>query len=323
MTTECSRTLAYAIEDSATDAYIDLAQSLSFTNRKLYRQGRCYYIQKIQWMSGNSLTGGSLASKLTLNTLPMGWVVRNSWVKAFALWKQMNKSVLSDNPSVQGKWADFKVFFDVNHANGDWGSAGPTLNLKPFTGDQDGAQFINDGEWYMSDYVTPQHDVVQATGVEAPADKFKCHMLGADIPDPADATEFKSVGIVNGYQDTRARVQIAPDVPATMSTNWMTQLTDEGGQDPELADVIEDANDAPPYDLDEYPGGATNWNKGVIQTTMLATATNQVDKDIGFCVPLGLLKVTRTLINNTNGGVLLITVAPGNYHGVMATEMKQ
>lgn len=319
MTTECSRTLTFSVEDSATDAYIDLAQSLSFTNRKLYRQGRCYYIQKIQWISGGAITIGN-SSNVTLSTLPMGWVVRNSWVKAFALWKQMNKSVLADNPSVQGKWADFKVFFDINHTAGGWGSAGPTLNLKPLTADQDGVQFIDDGEWYMSDYVTPQHDVVQATGVEKPADTFKGHMLGADVD--VDG-EHSSVGIVNGYQDTRARVQIAPDVPATMSTNWMTQLTDEGGQDPELADLIEDANDAPPYDLDEYPGGATNWNKGVIQTTMATTVSNQVDKDIGFCVPLGLLKVQRAVVNNTSPGILMITVAPGNYHGVMATEMKQ
>ena len=43
-----------------------------------------------------------------------------------------------------------------------------------------------------------------------------------------------------------------------MSTSFFNLLTDSGSQEPELADVIEDENDEPPYDQDEYPGGGVN-----------------------------------------------------------------
>jgi hypothetical protein len=317
MPTECERTFAFAITDSNTANFIDLAQCLSAVNRRLYRQGKCYYIQKIQWLSASSLTGTNTSSKVSLMTVPYNWVSRNAWVKAFNLWKQMNKNVLDDNKSVQGKWADFKVMFDTDHYAGGVDSAGPTLNMLPFDGS---SATVDPGEWYMGRYVSPQHDVNPTTGEPLDADEYYCHMLGAD---QGSQGAYGSVGIINGYQDTRARVQVAPDVPATMSTNWMTELTDLGGQDPELADIIEDANDAPPYDLDEYPGGATNFNGGVIQTQMICTVNNQIEKDIGFPVPFGLLKINRSLVNDDNGGVLLITLAPGKYHGVMATEVKQ
>ena len=148
-------------------------------------------------------------------------------------------------------------------------------------------------------------------------------MLGDDVAGTADEP-IASGGIINAYQNTRAQVRTGtPEVPAAMSTSWMTTLTDDGSQEPELADVLEDANDAPPYDTDEYPGGATNFNGGVIQTQMICTLYNQIDKDGGFPVPFGLLKVNRSLVDDDSGGVLLITMTPGKYHGVMTTEVKQ
>lgn len=319
MTVECERTFAFPITDSNTFQYIDLAQCLSKVNRKLYRQGRCYYISKIQWLSGSALAGGATSSKLSLCTLPYNWVMRNAWVKSFNLWKTMQKKVLKDNPSVLGKWADYKVFFDAIHQQGGFGANGPTLNLVPMDCATD---VVDPGEWFMSTFVLPQHDVTPATGVVLPADEFKVHMLGPDVGGPLP-TALQSGGIIKMYEDTRARVQIAPDVPADMSLNWGTQLTDDGSQEPELADLIEDSNDNPPYDLDEYPGGATNFFGGIIQTQMVCTVANQVDKDGGFPVPLGLIKVNRSLINDDNGGILILTLLPGEYQGVHATGVKQ
>ena len=57
---------------------------------------------------------------------------------------------------------------------------------------------------------------------------------------------------------------------------------------------------------------------------MICTVTNQVDKDFGgFPVPLGLLKVNRSTVDSDLPGMLILTLAPGNYHGVMSTEMRQ
>jgi hypothetical protein len=287
--------------------YIDLAQCESFVNRRLYPQGHNYYISRVTFINA---TGGSCS----IATLPDTWVTANAWVKAKALWNTMNKGVLADNPSIKGKWADFKVFFDKVHYDGGYTSAGPTLNILPI--DMANAE-IEPGEWYMSTYVSPQHDVNAGTGVELPADEYKAHMLG---PDSGAAGSRGSAGIIAGYEATRARVQIAPDVPADMQTNWMTELSDLGGQDPELANVLEDANDNPPYDLDEYPGGATNFIGGVPQTALVTSTSLVVEKDIGFKVPLGLLKVMHV---SQGTGNLIIHLTPGHHKGVMCTEVKQ
>ncbi len=319
MSVQCVRTLAFGVVDSATPAYIDLSQCLSMVNRKLYPQGRCYYISKIQWLSGNSLTGGANSSKVTLTTLPYNWVTRNAWVKSKALWTSMQDRVLKDNPSIAGKWRDYKVFMDLAHQQGGTASSGPLLNLKPVDGAFAAA---GDGEWNMSTLVLPQHDVDPATGIVLAADEFEVHMSGGDNGGPLPAA-LASGGIIKMYQDTRARQNQAPLVPGDMSESWGTQLTDSGSQDPELADLIDAENDLPPYDNDAYPGGGANFDGGVIQTQMIATASNQVDKDIGFPVPLGLIRVERALVENTNGGVLLLTLAEGTTAGVHTTEVGQ
>lgn len=289
-------------------AYIDLAQCLSAVNRRLYSQGKDYYISRIVYSNAG---GGSFG----LVTLPDTWVTANAWVKAKALWHTMNKGVLKDNPSVQGKWADFKVFMDKDHyEDGTVSSTGTTINLLPVDASNTG---VRTGEWYYGRYVEPQHDVVQATGVEKPADEYYCHMMGDDS---GSAGAYNSVAIIKGYATTRARVQVAPDVPTGMQDNWMTALSDLGGQDPELANVLEDANDNPPYDIDDYVGGDSNFAGGSFQSLMTATVTNPVDKEVGFRVPLGLLKIIN---NSSSTGFVTLYLTPGHYKGVLASEVKQ
>lgn len=291
--------------------YIDIAQCASMVNRRLYRQGRCYYVSKITAVMAG---GGSI----TLCTLPDTWVISNAWVKAFNLWKSMQNRVLKDNPSVKGKWRDFKVFFDPAHVNGGFGASGPTDNLKP--SDCAGTE-IKDGEWNMSTLVLPQHDVDPATGVVLAADEFEVHMIGADVGGPLPAN-LTSGGIVKMYQDTRARQNQDPLVPGTMPDSWGTQLTDSGSQDPELADLIDAENDLPPYDNDEYPGGGGNFDGGCIQSILMSTATLPIDKDLGFKVPLGLIKVGWQ-VESYAGVFLKIDLVPGNYKGLLATKVKQ
>ena len=61
------------------------------------------------------------------------------------------------------------------------------------------------------------------------------------------------------YADSRAAVNPdQPNVPAGMATSFFNLLTDSGSQEPELATVIEQEGDNPPYDLLNYPGGSAN-----------------------------------------------------------------
>ncbi len=301
--------------------YVDIPQSLSKVNRKLYRQGMCMYIHSVVARLPNT-TGPSF---LDIQTIPDTWVANNAWVKAYSLWSEMNQKVLRDNPSVQGKWADFKTLFDKAHYAGGVGPAGPTLNLLPM----DGAGNVYDaGEWATSELAMPQHEVVQATGLPKAADLFYTHMLGADDGDTDPGSFLNSGGIINMYQDTRARVVEAPVVPNEMSTNWGTLLTDDGSQEPELAEIIEDESDDPPYSLTKYPGsGTATADEGTYQVPLMTVKDNfpLVSSFNGFLAPLGLLKLTFTHAEGESGSAydLWINLVPGKYHGVHAVPMGQ
>ncbi len=300
--------------------YIDIAQCLSFVNRRQYEQGKCYYVESVKIGLNQAIADTGVIGTALL-TIPDTWVTANAWVKAKALWDQMNQKVLEDNPSVQGKWAQFITFMDVAHQNGGSGTAGPNLNLLP---KDSGNNSINTGEWAVSEYVFPQHTVNTTTGAPLAADEATCHMLGDDDGDVTAGT-LASGGIIASYQDTRARVQIAPDVPADMSISWMTLLTDDGSQEPELADVIEAANDEPPYDRDDYVGGAANWSLPVNMGTSLVGLYSPEDTLMGFKVPLGLIKVSCNESVSTNNPTMLIELklAKGHYKGVAATAVRQ
>lgn len=150
-------------------------------------------------------------------------------------------------------------------------------------------------------------------------------MLGADDGDVTAGT-LASGGIIAAYEDTRARVQIAPDVPSDMSENWMTLLTDDGSQEPELADIIEAANDSPPYDLDEYTGGAGNWSKPSLAGMAMLNPYAPDDVISGFAVPLGLIRLGFTGTGTSAGSsqvAIELKLAKGHYKGLAATEMRQ
>ncbi len=311
----------FVIPDGNQTKYIDLAQCASAVNRRLYEQGKCYYVSRVSCVSYATFTGAVTSGGLGLSTLPDNWVTANAWVKSKALWKSMQNRVLKDNPSIAGKWHDYKVYMDLAHQQGGTAASGPTLNLIPFS-TQSGN--VNLGEWNMSTLVLPEHDVDPATGVVLPADEFEVHMMGDDNGGPLPAN-LASGGIIKMYQETRARQQQEPLVPAGMAENWGTQLTDSGSQDPELADIIDAENDLPPYDNDDYPGGDNNFNTGVLQSSMIVTSSILSDKDIGFKVPLGLIKVTSSTSGDGSGSGFLLTLhlTPGSYKGLMATEVKQ
>lgn len=295
---------------SSVISYVDLAQCASAVNRRLYAQGKNYYVSRVVMISSAS------ASQAILSTLPDNWVTANAWVKSKALWTSMQNRVLKDNPSIAGKWRDYKVFFDLPHQQGGTASSGPTLNLIPI--DLVGTA-VRTGEWNMSTLVLPQHDVDPTTGVVLAADEFEVHMMGDNNGGPLPAA-LVSGGIIKMYQDTRARQNQAPLVPGDMAESWGTQLTDSGSQDPELADLIDAENDLPPYDNDQYVGGDGNFIAGNPQAALSTTTTLLVDKERGFKVPLGLIKIVS---DGSAGTQLIIYLAPGDHKGLACTEMRQ
>jgi hypothetical protein len=304
------------------NSYCDVFRDLSAINRKLFRQGHSLVIERAEFISNYD---PALVDSVVVRAFTAGetWPVHNAHVKAKAMWDEMNELVLEDNPSVKGKWHDFKVYLDDHMHAG-------VINA-PYSAS--GA--VGLGEWDYLKFVMPEHDVNPGTGEPVPADETFAHLVG---PDVGVIGAYDSVGLVKAYGLSRATVQdVDPNVPAAFGTSFFNLLTDSGSQEPELANVIEDANDQPPYDVDAYPGGATNC-PGVISYAEIGAST--IGSPLGMLSPFvaqcGLIKFDVSAYKNgleipfpesTPGtpGLLgiVLTVAAGKYKGVAAIPMGQ
>jgi len=291
--------------------FVDVARDLSRANRRFYEQNRNYVIRGITYIMPQTAAADAKGF-FTVSTAANNWCVQNAHVKGEALWNQMNQLVLDDNPSIRGRWAGFRVQLSSNMLVAN------TLN--PVAGD-----FVTPllaGEWNYSTFVMPQHEVDPATGLPLAAEEFTPVLIGTDT-----ATKRS---LVKAYEESRATVQpIDPSVPAGMSTSFFNLLTDSGSQEPELADVIEDDNDAPPYDHDDYPQGDGNNVPAIVVASTDVNAAKLVGNVGSFIAPCGLLQVNSSIFDKPGEpGVMLpvgfiLHVAPGNYKGTMSVPMGQ
>jgi hypothetical protein len=240
---------------------------------------------------------------LRAHTAGNSWVVQNAHVKGEALFHEMNDLVLKDNPSIRGTWAGSKVRLDDHHVAAN--------TLDPLDGDE--ADYLQ-GQWEYSTYVLPQHDVDLVSGQPLPAEVRTAHLVGANFS--------TRIGLVQAYSESRATVQpIDPSVPAGMSTSFFNLLTDSGSQEPELADVIEDDGDRPPYDQDQYPGGSTNADCTVLHSIASVSSQTPTTRLGPMSVPCGLLHINGTIIDAPV--TIIVHVATGGYKGVLSSPMGQ
>jgi hypothetical protein len=300
--------------NTASDFYIDTNRALSKINRRLYDQGRMVAYQGLTfvWRSNGTAATSLNTLQCTVRTAGNTWLVHNAWVKGKALWDQMQQLVLEDNPSIAGKWHDFKVTLSGNQVGNQ------ELNVL------DGAGVpVMPGEWNMASYVMPQHDVDPATGLPLAADEYTACLIGNDT------SSRKS--LVKAYQESRATPNSpSPNIPAGMETSFFNLLTDSGSQEPELALVIQEENDEAPYDLDNYPGGDTNAPRAFPVATA-ATSAAEVDGRVGpFVAPCGLIRIDIQGYDSNGDLVLpenmpevgiLLHVAPGTYKGIASIPM--
>jgi hypothetical protein len=300
--------------------YIDTARELSKINRRLYSQSRMYGYQGLTFIWRAAPTNGAgqtlTTIECTVKTAGNTWIVQNAYVKGHALWNQMQSLVLDDNPSVKGTWHDFKVL--LTHAQ---------TNARSISVLDGAGNPVTAGEWIVSQFVLPQHEVDPTTGEPLAAVECTTALIGVD------STSGSVRSLVKAYQESRAVVSApGPIVPAAFSDSFYTILTDSGSQEPELAQVIEDENDMPPYDRDNFPGGDTN-SPVPIPVGFAAISQSEVDGRVGgFVAPCGLLEVT--IVGRDQDGnqfpvadmpeiELLLSVAPGSYKGVASIPMGQ
>ncbi len=302
------RQLTFLVGD-ASPYTIDLAECLSLVNRQAYRQGYVYLVESFTWQHG---APAPAVSSCGITSLPTSWTVYQSWKKAKRLWDKMNRQAHVAYPA----YHDYKVLFDQVHyvarVNGN-------SNLLPRDGGL--AAFSNTGrEWVYSQYVTP---TAGGSGTER---EDACHMLGDDtaVNNAYLATDGSSA-IIQGYGDTRPTVGLTePQLPGDASISWQKELFDTGETMVEIVNHLEGFNDAPPYahaldaqggDNPIYVGGSESGVSGHLLANIAPQSTETVYAPGGE-VPLGLLR-----INGTDGGKLIINLAPGVYQGIAAMPM--
>ena len=274
----------------ADSLYIDVAQHLSAINRKMVAQGQIFRISNMRLWSHH--TAEQLRFKVGI--IPRTWMTRNSYVKAKALWDEMNALATTNvgGSSVYPKWHDFKVYMDTSHR------LQPATDT-PLPSDVDD-NIVGSGEWLYSQY----------SDSGTVADNYYVHMLGDHTQQAGSDDNFTSVGIIQAYQESRVKLTAPlPLLPTTMDRSPWGRLFGDDDQTGDVFDRLESDNDMPPYHADNYVG-ATSMPQGIqIAVGTLPNLNN--DKGIGavrvptFEAPLGLIRLEIDDVNafdaSTNG----------------------
>ncbi len=288
------------------DQWIDIASDLSKVNRRAYRQGMQYAVGKVEF-SFTGKTGNADIVFLSAYTAGDTWVVHNAWRKAQAVWlSQQRRARKLVGLSAKPKYEDFKVFLDdANRAAGLLPTIAADLGL------------VGVGEWDYS-------RLVHVDDAEASFDEWYLHIIGGDIADTDKS-------LILNYQESRATVQAEdPDLPSEYSTNMYAQLAEDVDlASGEVAQNMEDENDEPPYDQDDYPGNNTNSDVPWVQEMAAATAGAPNAVLDGFVAECGLVRFN--LQGFTSAGAdtaapnvsVMVTLVPGKYKGIMAKPMGQ
>lgn len=314
-------------------SFIDLAQVASLANRVSLRQGMEYVVESITLHTIGQ-------ANVAVFRLPEHWACLNAWEKAFRHWKEQQDDAAREAglESTRAAWHDFKVFFNASHA-----LAGTGSNLLPVGYvTSSGASATESYEWNPSQFVVPNAGAT-------PGNTDECYgfMLG-------DSVGFDTrVGLIHEYGQSRSR-PFAPDpnVPEVDAEDTLYGAMENVGDNmDEIIVNFQQHNHSPPYLLEErgseefYPGGANQglWDlngnydgtlEGILSVNAGGASSNFAQTSMsGFVAPLGLLyiahgytgaQIPSPALPGTPGSCLLrITLAPGEYKGLMARTMQE
>lgn len=317
--------------------YLDCAQLLSMTNRRgVYRQGMQYVVENIELFGKNSTVG----LELNIATLPNTWVVANSWVKGYSEWKdQQDKALLeSGQMDTRARHRDFKIFMEEHHSGvenfNSPAATVPGLNLHPdgYIATED-PQLIAISPTASMEYDPSVVVVPNDGGVVGVTEDYNLYMLG-----DAENSGGTAKGMVVAYAQSRARPhQTDPNTVAVVgpsSGGLYEDMVDVGDNLEEVIDSARYTGNQPPYAMDSntefefYPGGGNQGSGGNTIIDILsvrAGSTIASDNSGPFLASCGLIRLNFQgdwYQSNAYNGVIKVTLAPGDYHGVMARKMQ-
>ena len=281
--------------------YIDLMQCASIVNRRAYRQGLNVAV------GGFTVIGGGIgAGYLTVNRLPETWVLSNAWEKAFRHWRKQQKEALEGSESIQGRYNDFKVFFDQAHYDA---SSRPTgSNLLPLG--TAGVAYPAAGDWDYSKIVVP-NSPASGTNWEP-----YLQMLGGQ---PISSNPA-SLGLIMAYSNSRSSPHSAdPNVPADAvdDNNVFRRMFDLGDNNEDVIDNAVYLNNGVPYNLGTYPGEIGDQAE-FVSSIRIANTQSQTQV-AGGAFPCGLIQINTAALE---GAVqFIVHLVPGPKRGYLAESM--
>jgi len=298
-----NRVLSYLISNGA--SYLDLAQDLSKINRRSYSQGMSYAVGSVDFAFAAD-PGSTMSVFATVSTAGDTWVVHNAWKKADAFWiAQQRRARRLIGRSAKPTWEDFKVYLDDAHR------AAGNETLIDLAGDA-----VGSGEWDYSRLLRELDD--------DSIHEYYLHLIGDDVANT-------DRGLILAYQESRATVPAQdPDLPGEYSNNlYASMASDLDLVADEVAQNMEDENDEPPYDHDDYVGNDTNADWPMHQHIAFASVGSPQGVMPGFVAQCGLLRVDLGAINiqgaegTAPATQLNVHLVPGGYKGVLAEPMGQ
>lgn len=259
--------------------YIDVARCLSQLNRKLIRQGQLFRIKNFRAYTNDT----SPNATIKVGAIPTNWVTRNSWVKAKALWDEMNAMGTQNvgGSTMYPKYHDFKVYMDFNHYSENLGTADEDLVPVDFNDEA-----MTTGEW----------DYAQFKDSGDTSDNYVVGMLGDH---QGTSGNWSYVGLIKAYGESRTKPQATAtsNDQTTHSTIELSPWARLFGDDDQTQDIVQDlqtSNDSPPYDIDEYVGGDTLSAGSVVGYTRLQhlnAVTGSATFGLpSFIAPCGLIR---------------------------------
>ena len=303
---------ASAIAGNNDSHFIDLAEGLSMVNRRMYRSGLYYHVSSVTVHDSNQNVWVKFA------TAPDTWYTKQAWIRGFRAWSRMNSEAAkgsgTDDLSLAGKYHDYKVFLSQTHRS-QFQNGRTDCPIPVGAVDYGGFEIQNGFITYS------------LAAAEFPAGEFDYSVMRTQDPptDPTDITLtghhtkdnnlYDSYSLTKGYFETKNKQsQESPESDNLTDIDYIANLFDAGDQADDILNDLENDNDTPPYDWDNYP----------LQTVLVAQTANSagagaVTRTGGFTVPFGLLEVITNA--QTSGKVeIVIELTAGTYNGVAAAR---
>jgi hypothetical protein len=306
--------LKYRLPGDGSDVYIDLMRDIAAVNRRGYHQGQMLQIASLELRQDITATDpptdlSANALQSTVKVLPTTWVAVQAYMKGRMAWMEQQRRTRNDTGQVgiRPAYEDFKVYMDAGHR-----TAG---NLDTVDGANN---VVVQGEWDYSKLVYADQ-TVDPEVVREPT----LHIVGPDVG-------YTDIGLIQAYEESRATVDgDQPNVPVTAADNiytWLTSSQDEAASAEIVTNMLAD-NDSPPYAINNYPGGDSNYPTNVDKCYLQTSQANPVVHSKSFIAMCGLLRIFSQGKNTTDGssitlpGTLLVHLVPGPTKGILSMNV--